>query len=198
MSKRSELLKQRYAEDPVYRASLLAGNRARYDNRKDEINARKRLRYASDPEYRQRFLGRDKSKTRDQQLRRDYGISLQDFEAILAHQGGACAICRERFTKTPHVDHDHDTRVVRGLLCSNCNHGLGCFDDDIEIMEAAVDYLECDPSTSRCIAPRRRRKRTARGAAGGETCGLGRAAQIRPSLQACVAASANQGSRLIA
>jgi hypothetical protein len=133
MSKRSELLKQRYAEDPVYRESLLAGNRARYDNRKDEINAKKRLRYASDPAYRQRCLDRDKTKKRDQQLRRDYGISLQDFDAILAHQGGACAICRERFTRTPHVDHDHDTRVVRGLLCSQCNRGLGCFDDDVEI-----------------------------------------------------------------
>src|SRR5215471_6051774 len=160
MSKRSELLKQRYAEDPVYRESLLAGNRARYDNRKDEINAKKRLRYASDPAYRQRCLDRDKTKKRDQQLRRDYGISLQDFDAILAHQGGACAICRERFTRTPHVDHDHDTRVVRGLLCSQCNRGLGCFDDDVEIMESAVEYLECDPSTPRYIA-RWRRKTTA-------------------------------------
>ena len=49
MSKRSELLKQRYAQDPEYRESLLAGNRARYDNRKDEINAQKRLRYATVP-----------------------------------------------------------------------------------------------------------------------------------------------------
>src|SRR2546423_15554819 len=111
MSKRSELLKQRYAEDPEYRDGVLAGNRARYDNRKDEINAGKRLRYATDPDYRQRCLGRDKTKARDQHLRRNYGISLHDFEAILTHQGHACAICRERFTKTPHVDHDHDTRV---------------------------------------------------------------------------------------
>jgi hypothetical protein len=173
MSKRSELLKQRYADDPEYRESVLAGNRARYDRRKDEINADKRLRYASDPEYRHRFLGRDKSKRRDQNLRRNYGISLAEFEAILAHQDHACAICRERFTNTPHVDHDHDTRVVRGLLCSHCNHGLGCFGDDIEIMESAIDYLECDTSTLRCIAPRRRRKRSARGAA--DTCRLGRA-----------------------
>jgi hypothetical protein len=74
-------------------------------------------------------------------LKRRYGLSLADFDAILAYQGGACAICRERFMGTPHVDHDHDTRVVRGLLCSGCNRGLGCFDDDVDIMQAAIDYL---------------------------------------------------------
>ena len=177
MSKRSELLKHRYAQDPEYRESLLAGNRARYDNRKDEINAQKRLRYATDPGYRQRCLDRDKTKKRERELRRRYGLSLADFDAILAHQGGACAICRARFTGTPHVDHDHDTRVVRGLLCSGCNRGLGCFDDDVDIMQAAIDYLERDPSTLRCIAPRPRRKRAARGTVSAETCRLGRAHQ---------------------
>jgi recombination endonuclease VII len=174
MSKRSELLKQRYAEDPEYRDGLLADNRARYDNRKDEINAGKRLRYATDPDYRQRCLDRDKSKARERELKRKYGLSLADFDAILAHQGGACAICRERFTKTPHVDHDHDTHVMRGLLCHDCNKGLGCFDDDIDIMQAAIDYLEREPSSLRCIARRPRRKQAV-SAADAETCRLGRA-----------------------
>lgn len=176
MSKRSELLKQRYAEDPEYRVGVLAGNRARYDNRKDEINAGKRARYATDPEYRQRCLDRDKTKARERELKRKYGLSLQDFDAILAHQGGACAICREKFSKTPQVDHCHATNVVRGLLCDDCNKGLGCFDDDIDIMQAAIDYLERPASSMRCIA-RPRRERTTSSAADAESCRLGRAHQ---------------------
>jgi Recombination endonuclease VII len=176
MSKRSELLKQRYAEDPEYREGVLAANRARYDNRKDEINAGKRERYATDPEYRQRCLDRDKTKARERELKRKYGLSLQDFDAILTHQGGACAICREKFNKTPHVDHCHATHVVRGLLCDDCNKGLGCFDDDIDIMQAAIDYLERPASSMRCIA-RPRRKQPVSGAADAETCRLGRAHQ---------------------
>jgi hypothetical protein len=194
MSKRSELLKQRYAEDPGYREGVLAGNRARYDNRKDEINAGKRERYATDPEYRQRCLDRDKTKKRDQHLKRRYGISLKDFDAILAHQGGACAICREAFTATPHVDHCHATHVVRGLLCTDCNKGLGCFDDDIDIMQAAIDYLERPASSMRCIA-RPRRERAVQST---DACRLGRAHQgvtpvfagfARPNTSGCHAHS---------
>jgi hypothetical protein len=161
MSKRSELLKQRYAEDPEYREGVLAGNRARYAVRKDEINAGKRLRYATDPEYRQTFLERDKDKVREKELRRKYGMSLQDYDAMLARQNGACAICRRTFEKTPSVDHCHATNIVRGLLCSKCNQGLGCYDDDIDLMRAAVAYLQSPPSSIGCVAARPRRDRAA-------------------------------------
>jgi len=74
-----------------------------------------------------------------------YGITKDEYEAMLAGQDGRCAICR---VDTPggkggwHVDHDHDTKVIRGLLCHHCNIGVGQFKDDPEILRAAADYLE--------------------------------------------------------
>jgi hypothetical protein len=165
MSKRSELLKKRYAEDPEYREGVLAGKRARHAICKTDINARRRLRYATDPEYRQRFLDRDPIKVREKELKRKYGISLQDYDAMLAQQHAACAICRRTFDGTPCVDHCHATRVVRGLLCSPCNQGLGCFDDDIDRMQAAADYLRRPPSD---IVVRPRRDRAVRATTGAE------------------------------
>lgn len=74
-----------------------------------------------------------------------YGITLADYEDRLGSQGGACAICRVaepgRGRKHFCVDHDHKTGAVRGLLCMNCNDGLGRFKDRPEVLLAAVEYL---------------------------------------------------------
>lgn len=62
----------------------------------------------------------DKLKARDLYLRRTYGISLKDYEKMLEKQGFACAICKRpqtAFKKSLHVDHDHKTNEIRGLLC---------------------------------------------------------------------------------
>lgn len=58
---------------------------------------------------------------------------------MFAAQGGVCAICRE--AKAEHVDHDHSTGKVRGLLCFNCNGALGQFRDRTDLMIRAVGYL---------------------------------------------------------
>lgn len=50
------------------------------------------------------------------------------------------------FTKTPQVDHDHKTKVVRGLLCILCNHGIGHFKEDVHQLKKAVRYLLTSPS----------------------------------------------------
>ena len=54
-------------------------------------------------------------------------------------QGGLCLICREKPAK--HVDHDHATGKVRGILCFSCNRGLGKFEDDPSLLERAITYL---------------------------------------------------------
>lgn len=72
-----------------------------------------------------------------------YGITFEDYVQLFVNQGGRCAICltpdpgRRRF----HVDHCHKTNVVRGLLCSNCNTGLGKFKEDTTLLDRAVAYL---------------------------------------------------------
>jgi hypothetical protein len=74
-----------------------------------------------------------------------YGIEENDYDALLARQGGRCAICdatepggqRRVFS----VDHDHMTGLVRGLLCGNCNFALGHFKDRPDLLERAVEYL---------------------------------------------------------
>lgn len=82
-------------------------------------------------------------------LQSTYGVSIEELETLLAAQGGMCAICGGPATRVPRsanlrfvVDHDHETGKVRGLLCGNCNAGLGQFKESIENMEKAVRYLQ--------------------------------------------------------
>jgi hypothetical protein len=83
---------------------------------------------------------RDKYKA--QRLQRRYGISPQERDAILAMQSGLCPICGVDIRGREHVDHDHVTGAVRGLLCQLCNLGLGAFRDDPKRLSAAMSYLE--------------------------------------------------------
>jgi hypothetical protein len=78
--------------------------------------------------------------TRNYHLKRRYGITAAQYDALLDAQGGLCAVCRER--PAEHVDHDHTHGHVRGLLCSCCNQGLGNFRDQLAHLRAAADYLE--------------------------------------------------------
>jgi hypothetical protein len=83
-------------------------------------------------------------------LKRKYGLTPEQFDALLAAQGGVCGICRGPPTDVrgfrPHIDHCHRTGRVRGLLCSRCNHGLGAFGDDPERLRRAIVYLDADAS----------------------------------------------------
>lgn len=78
-------------------------------------------------------------------LRKKYGITLAQFNKMFAEQNGCCAICgrhQTEFVKGLAVDHDHATGAIRQLLCPNCNHGLGCFQDNIGLFAKAVEYLQ--------------------------------------------------------
>ncbi len=82
------------------------------------------------------------------QLKYSYGISLVEYKAILAAQGGVCASCGDPppLNHSRHsnlaVDHDHQTNVVRGLLCVRCNTALGLLKEDDTRIEKLRNYLK--------------------------------------------------------
>lgn len=95
--------------------------------------------------------GRSRDLSKQYHLKR-YGLTPDRFAAMLAAQRHRCIICKHRFadTRDTHIDHDHACcpgdrscgKCVRGLLCSNCNHGLGHFRDDPALLRRGARYLE--------------------------------------------------------
>ncbi len=79
-------------------------------------------------------------------LGRRYGISGQEVDRIINEQGLLCPLCLKRFPA--HVDHDHITGAVRGILCFKCNGALGKFEDDPARIRAAIEYLSRDERSS--------------------------------------------------
>lgn len=84
-----------------------------------------------------------KERQRAGHLRRKYGITVEQYDELLASQGGRCAICRRepRPDISLHLDHDHQSGQLRGILCFRCNNALGDFDDDSTLLRAALGYL---------------------------------------------------------
>lgn len=93
---------------------------------------------------RRRHSDSARQRQRRADLKNRYGITVEEYEALAVAQGNACAICR---VDSPgrggrwHIDHDHATGKVRGLLCLSCNVGLGHFRDDPALLRAAADYV---------------------------------------------------------
>jgi hypothetical protein len=84
-------------------------------------------------------------------LRRNYGMTLEEYDALFEAQSGVCATCRQPETRiygrtgricNLHVDHDHETGKVRGLLCHRCNMALGYALDNAATLRALADYVE--------------------------------------------------------
>ena len=94
-----------------------------------------------------REYGRERGVARRVKTLRRYGLSMEDYERIAIAQGYECAICHTTDSGHPMsnffvVDHCHETDKVRGLLCNNCNRGIGILGDDpARLLQAAV-YLE--------------------------------------------------------
>jgi Autographiviridae endonuclease VII len=79
-------------------------------------------------------------------LRKNYGMNELAYELRFKQQRGKCAICKNTTPKRRLcVDHDHRTQEIRGLLCTACNRGLGFFQDEPEILKAAIRYLGASP-----------------------------------------------------
>lgn len=90
-----------------------------------------------------------RARRRNKRLRRitsveyTYGLSEKDYLEKISEQNNVCAICgTKQEGKVLCVDHNHNTGKVRGLLCHNCNIGLGNFKDNPKILESAIEYLK--------------------------------------------------------
>ena len=89
---------------------------------------------------------RNSNSVRSQYLKRNYGLTFEEFDSMLSKQDNCCAICQgkepygrhKRFT----VDHNHKTGEVRGLLCNRCNTALGLVEDNIHTLKSMIQYLE--------------------------------------------------------
>lgn len=81
--------------------------------------------------------------SREWRLKKEYGITLAEYETLLEAQGGVCAICGNPPNgRVLSVDHDHKTGLRRGLLCHGCNMGLGSLGDSTPTLQAAIAYLQ--------------------------------------------------------
>lgn len=83
---------------------------------------------------------------RARKLRSRYNLTLKDYNSLLELQDGKCKICGSTSPRNTKytclvVDHCHKTGVIRGLLCDPCNNGLGRFDDNVEVLQKAIEYL---------------------------------------------------------
>ena len=90
------------------------------------------------------YYHRDKDVPRERRYKKLFGITIADYNRMFADQLGCCKICsrhQSTLNKRLDVDHDHKTKRVRGLLCNNCNRGLGHLKDSISNLQTAIAYL---------------------------------------------------------
>lgn len=81
----------------------------------------------------------------NQNLKRYYGIGIEDYNRMFAEQKGLCKICdlpQVDFSRRFDVDHDHETGRIRGLLCVRCNRGIGLLRDNVEILKRAIKHIQ--------------------------------------------------------
>lgn len=129
-------------------------NKAYYKANKQKILERNRKSQAlwakKNPEYIKQWNLKNKDRLkkyrRDYNLRKKYGISLDEYDTTLKNQNGVCAICgvnasghnSSKFV----VDHNHNTNKTRGILCHKCNVMLGYACEDTTILSKAIQYIE--------------------------------------------------------
>jgi hypothetical protein len=127
-----------------------AGDRKDYLKRNPDWRVTAGIRYLANREKISEEGKRRRVERRDVNRRYSYGISREDFQMMVLLQGGLCAICEQSppagFDLC--VDHCHKTKRVRGLLCKQCNSGIGILKDDLRLLRNAVRYLEKHESRS--------------------------------------------------
>lgn len=133
-------LKKQEKETDEYKAEQL-----RLKLIKDEQKREKRRQYYHDNlEARKAYQSAiPDTKRKDYRLKHNYGINLREYEDMLKLRNFECDICKAKHSdgKPLRVDHCHTTGIIRGLLCTQCNFGLGHFRDDTNLLAKATEYL---------------------------------------------------------
>lgn len=100
-----------------------------------------RTRYQNDPEFRERR----RAAVRKSQRKAKYGLSDEQYQQLRDDSKGVCKICKKpphSDGRSLHIDHDHKTGKVRGLLCTSCNLFLGKIHESVEILQIMITYIE--------------------------------------------------------
>ena len=127
-----------------------AKQREWYIRNKSSVIARAKKFIKDNPEkrkaYQRTWTQKNTEHIQNYQLKKKYGITLEEQNTMLAKQGNCCAICK---TDTPKgrwnkwaVDHCHTSKQVRGMLCDRCNRSLGFFDHNQKLLQRAIEYLK--------------------------------------------------------
>ncbi len=143
--KHKDIIKEQQRQYKQMNKEKISENQKQYN----KMNKEKIKQYpCNSPENRKmiddKYRKNNPDKIKDYKLRKNYGITLDEYNIIFNRQEGKCCICgvhQDELTKILVVDHDHCTGKIRGLLCDKCNRGLGHFNDDIELLQKAVNYL---------------------------------------------------------
>lgn len=124
--------------------------RAWYERNRDYAISRAQRWRDANPDRYEESRRRNREENRDHlrkinrsgHLRRKYGLTPADYEFLRITQGDLCAICGEREETGLHIDHHHETGLIRGLLCGKCNKAIGLLREDPTLFEAASAYLQ--------------------------------------------------------
>lgn len=134
-------------------SSLLVSKQTTYyEKNKDAVKRYQREYYktnsnhikAQSKEYHRSHI--DKDKEYDRQIKHLYNITVLDVQLLMISQHGCCDICKKPFQynndkKEYHIDHNHTTNKVRGLLCTNCNTSIGLLQENPVFIESALYYI---------------------------------------------------------
>lgn len=136
--KHADQMRRRRLTDPEFRAKQIEKSKEYYQKNREKILAQQRGRRGT-------VFGKDVNLAcLNSRLKKNFGITIEDYYRISEGQENRCAICRcydRTKTRRLAVDHDHATRKVRALLCHHCNTALGGFKDNIGLLWKAIQYL---------------------------------------------------------
>lgn len=118
----------------IVNASMLSEKTKKWQRENPELYKAKNRKWNS----------KNKDKKKSTVFKNQYGITLDNYYELFEEQNGCCAICSKNqltLKRSLHIDHCHKTKEIRGLLCQHCNTLLGFANDDVNLLQAAINYL---------------------------------------------------------